>query len=203
MKLEDFYFYSLLNSNSQKMLRANLKPIKKEPKDILYYKGDVCTDLLIIESGKVRVFLQGKGAESFTLYTLSSNELCIINTFSTIFSSSANANAEVQEELTGWLLNKATLLELMKVETTYSNYIYSLISKNMSVLVTTIEDIKFASLKERLEDWVFSQPSTSIQTTHEEIATNLGSTRPFISKLLKEMEQEGKIFLKRGVIEIL
>ncbi|MCH9740237.1 MAG: Crp/Fnr family transcriptional regulator [Epsilonproteobacteria bacterium] len=203
MKLEDFYFYSLLSNDSKTFLHQHLKPITMQEKGVLYYQGDVCPNLLIIESGKVRVFLQGENSESFTLYTLGSDELCIVNTFSTIFSTATHANAEVLEELNGWLLSKEALLELMKSEPEYSAYVYSLIAKNMSALVTTIEDIKFASVKDRLEDWIFSQPSTLIKTTHEELALNLGSTRPFVSKLLKDMENEGKVKLGRGVIEIL
>ncbi len=203
MKLEDFYFYSLLSDDAQVLLKESIKPISMHEKSILYYTGDVCTDVLIIEAGTVRVFLQGENGEIFTLYTLGSDEMCIINTFSTIFASDALANAEVLSDLQGWLISKEVLMKLLQSEMYYSNYVFSLISENLSSLINKIETIKFASVKERLEDWVFSQPSTKIKTTHEEIAKQLGTNRPFVSKLLKDMEKEDKVKLHRGTIEIL
>lgn len=202
MKLEDFYFYSLLSDDSQTLLKNSVKPISMQEKGILYYAGDVCDNLLIIESGSVRVFLQGENDEIYTLYTLGSDELCVVNTFSTIFSSATHANAEVTEKLEGWLISKEVLMEFLKNEPHYSSYVFSLISKNISSLVSKIEDVKFSSMKERLEDWIFSHKERKIKTTHEQIAIDLGSTRPFISSLLKGMENEGKIKLQRGCIEI-
>ncbi|MCH9813838.1 MAG: Crp/Fnr family transcriptional regulator [Epsilonproteobacteria bacterium] len=203
MKLEDFYFYSLLSDESQRLLKSHIKPISLKEKAILYYAGDVCTDVLVIESGNVRVFLQGDNGEVFTLYTLGSDEMCIVNTFSTIFASAALANAEVLKDLNGWLINKEILMKLLQTEMYYSNYVFSLISENLSSLINKIETIKFSSIKDRLEDWIFSQPSNKVKTTHEEIAMLLGTNRPFISKLLKDMEKEEKIKLHRGFIEIL
>lgn len=203
MQLEDFYFYSLLSDDAQSLLKQHIKPVNLPKKSVLYYAGDVCTDILIIESGNVRIYLQGENNEIYTLYTLGSDDMCIVNTFSTIFASAAMANAEVTNDLKGWLLSKEILMQLLQSETYYANYVFSLISENLSGLVSKIETIKFASVKERLEDWVFSQPSHQIKTTHEEIAKQLGTNRPFVSKLLKDMENVGKIKLSRGVIEIL
>ncbi len=203
MRLEDFYFYSLLSDEGKALLKENLRPFSMQEQGILYYAGDVCEDILIIESGSVRVFVQGDGDVTYTLYALGADEPCIVNTFSTIFSSAAVANAEVESDLNGWLLNKKILLRLLADEPEYSAYLYATISKNFSALVGTIEDIKFTSVKERLEKWLFSQPTTHIKVTHEKIGQHLGSARPVISRLLKSIEDEGKIELQHGGIKVL
>ena len=44
--------------------------------------------------------------------------------------------------------------------------------------------------------------SKILKVTHAEISNDLGTARPVISRLLKDLEKEGKIKLKRGVIVI-
>ena len=203
MNLENFYFYSLLSEDAKALVRANVKPFSMQERDILYYAGDICEDFVMIESGAIKVYVQGEEDETFTLYTVEDGQPCIINTFSTIFSSVTIANAEVEKDLRGWMLNKRILLQLLGHESEYSAYLFETVSKNIASLVNTIKDIKFLSISERLEEWIFSKSSTIINVTHEEIATHMGTSRPVISKLLKEMENENKIKLSRGSIEIL
>jgi CRP/FNR family transcriptional regulator len=203
MNLDNFYFYSLLSDNAKDLVKKNMKPFKMQKNGILYYAGDVCDDFVLIDSGGIRVYVQGEGQETFTLYTVSDCQPCIINTFSTIFSSVTIANAEVEEEIQGWMLNKKILLQLLATEPEYSAYLFSMISDNIASLVNTIKDIKFMSISEQLEEWIFSRSSTLIHTTHEQVAMHLGTSRPVISKLLKDMENEKKIELKRGAIQVL
>jgi CRP/FNR family transcriptional regulator len=40
-----------------------------------------------------------------------------------------------------------------------------------------------------------------IETTHEQLAIELGSARVVVSRLLKELEQKGVVSLHRGKIE--
>ena len=47
------------------------------------------------------------------------------------------------------------------------------------------------------------QNSKEIQTTHETIANELGSTRVVISRVLKELEHKQKVKLTRGTIELM
>jgi len=203
MKLEKFYFYSLLSEEGKKTVKENLKPFIMKKDTIVYYAGEVCKDFFLIDQGLVKVYVQDESGHTFTLYTIEDGKPCIINTFSTIFSNTTIANAVVMEETTGWTLCKKILLKLLQTEPEYSAYLFAAISKDISSLVDTIEDVKFSSMKERLEDWVFSKSNTIIETTHEDIATDIGTSRPIISKLLKDMEKEEKILLRRGSIEIL
>ncbi|SFV50259.1 hypothetical protein MNB_SV-8-446 [hydrothermal vent metagenome] len=42
-----------------------------------------------------------------------------------------------------------------------------------------------------------------IETTHEQIANELGTSRVVVSRVLKELEQKGSVLLHRGKIELL
>ena len=95
------------------------------------------------------------------------------------------------------------LLQLLRDEPIFSAYLFDTVSQNIAALVNTIKDVKFTTLGERLENWVSSKNKKTIYVTHEEIASHLGTSRPIISKLLKDLEKEKKIILKRGSIEVI
>ena len=73
----------------------------------------------------------------------------------------------------------------------------------MSALAKLVNDIKFKKLDERILDWLISQEKNLVQTIHEHIANELGSSRVVVSRVLKELEKNDKILLTRGVIELL
>ena len=58
-------------------------------------------------------------------------------------------------------------------------------------------------LDQRLAAWLLQNTAEdALETTHQMIADELGSTREVISRLLKEMEREGVLALSRGRIRL-
>ena len=64
----------------------------------------------------------------------------------------------------------------------------------------------FHRLDQRLAAYLLERGSGTdqrIETTHQEIASDLGSSREVVSRLLKEFEGRGLIRTARGVIQVL
>ena len=72
--------------------------------------------------------------------------------------------------------------------------------------VNLIDHTVFKGLDERLEFYLKKQrdafKSDELKITHEEIANDLGTSRVVISRLLKSMEQAGKLKLNRNAIDL-
>ena len=85
----------------------------------------------------------------------------------------------------------------------YQDYLFSLYQLRFEELTALINDIKFKRLDTRILEWLNKQKNNPIEITHAQLATKLGSSRVVISRLLKDLEQKGKIFLHRGKIELL
>ena len=67
-----------------------------------------------------------------------------------------------------------------------------------------MEQALFSSLRDRILSFLKENSvNGSIMVTHEELASHLGSAREAVSRILKEMESDGLISRKRGVITIL
>lgn len=203
MKLEEFYFYDMLDEKSKSYLKKTIKPISAKKGSILFFQGDTCEDILLLSQGELRLYIQGDKADIISLYHLKEGEQCIVNTSSAISSSPAIATAQTLCDIQGWLLPKTSVKTLMRDNDRYQDFIFSLFTSQFSTLAETIEEIKFIRLEDRLLRWMKKQATPKLEITHEELALELGSSRVVISRALKALEGQHKVSLHRGYIKLM
>ncbi len=203
MNLQEYSFYKELEGSSLKFLEEHLKPIAVPKGNILFFQGDTCDSILFLTSGKVRLYIQSDDADEITLYQLNAGEQCIVNTASTISQTEAIGSAVTITDIEGYLLDVNSVKELAHSSDAYQSYLFSVYTLRMGSLAKLINDIKFKKLDERVLEWLQAQGSKIIETTHETIANELGSSRVVISRVVKELEKQNKISLSRGAIELL
>lgn len=202
MNLDNYPFYNLLDRDSKAFLDEHLKYVKIPKDTILFFQGDICENILFLTSGKVRLYIQSDNGDEITLYQLSIGEQCIVNTASTISQTYAIGSAVSITEIEGYLLDASSVKKLAHMSNEYQSFLFSVYTLRMNDLAQLVNDLKFKKLDERIMKWLENQNEKSIDTTHENIANELGSTRVVISRVLKELEKNGKLKLARGAIEL-
>lgn len=202
MQLLPYPFIDKLEPCALTFLRQHIKPISIPKNTLLFYQGDVCDNILWLTSGEVRLYTQSDSIEDITLYTLKAGEQCIVNTASLFSNTDAIASAETLTDIEGYLIDVESVKALSKMSDVYQSYLFSLYQLRFEELTSLINDIKFKRLDTRIIEWLNKQPSSLIEITHEQLATELGSSRVVISRLLKELEQKGIVSLHRGNIKL-
>jgi CRP/FNR family transcriptional regulator len=203
VQLGNYSFYQLLDEPSKEFLQLHLKQVSVPKGSILFFQGDICENILFLNSGKVRLYIQSESGDEITLYQLLAGEQCIVNTASTISQTEAIGSAVALTDVEGYLLDTASVKELAHRSDVYQSFLFSIYTLRMSSLARLVSDIKFKKLDERVFEWLKNQNQRVICTTHENIADELGSNRVVISRVLKELENNQKIKLTRGAIELL
>jgi CRP/FNR family transcriptional regulator len=201
--MDKYQFFQSLTKEEQEYLTKNSQHISLKKNTILFYQGDICKEILLLEEGSVKLTMYGNQNDELPLYEITQGEQCIINTSSTLSQTEAIATAETLTDIEGWLLPKATVQNLMVSSPVYQSYMFSLFALKFATLTTLIEDIKFKKLDKRILEYLYSLDTKSLDITHEEIASKLGTSRVVISRVLKELEKKGKIKLSRKHIEII
>ena len=201
--LNNFIFYKDLEEKSLYFLKKYLKPIEIPKGNILFFQGDICDNILFLTEGTVRLYIQSDDADEITLYNLNPGEQCIVNTASTLSQTEAIGSAITTSDIKGYLLDVKSVKELAHSSDAYQSYLFSIYTLRMGSLAKLVNDIKFKKLDERVLEWLQSQDSKVIHTTHELIANELGSSRVVVSRVLKELEKEKKLLLTRGSIELM
>jgi len=203
MTLNSYPFIAKLEPEALEFLQTHLKPIKVPKNNLLFYQGDICDNILWLTKGEVRLFTQADGVEEITLYTLQAGEQCIVNTASLLSQTEAIASAETMTDIEGYLIDVKSVKTLAKLSDVYQSYLFSLYQLRFASLTNLINDIKFKRLDERILEWLEKQNRKTVEITHEQLATELGSSRVVISRLLKVLESKGNVILHRGKIELL
>ena len=200
MILKDFDFFDELNQDGKDLVQKNLKPISLDKGVTLFYQGDITKDILLLESGEVRVYIQGDGVAEITLYTLNDHDQCIVNTTSTISQIPTIGSAISMTPITGYMLSRDIVSTLMQTNPSYQEYMFSLLSMRLDSVARVLENVKFKQLDERIYEYLKDLNVKEVTTTHEELANIMGSSRVVVSRLLKKLEREGHIKLSRGKI---
>jgi len=201
--MQNFDFFDKLTDEEKKYLLKNSKKITLPKNYTLFYQGDVCTDILFLEEGKVNLSIHGDLNEVISLYEIGCSEQCIINISSAISATPAVATAETITSIKGRLVPLQIIKKLMSTSLIYQEYVFSFFALKFHALATLIEDIKFKKLDSRIMSYLQKQDQKIINITHEELANSLGTSRVVISRILKDLENKKIIKLQRKRIEVL
>lgn len=156
-----------------------------------------------LTKGVVRLYIQSDEAEEITLYQLKEVEQCIVNTASTMSQTEAIGSAVTVSDIEDYLLDLKSIKELAHRCDAYQSFLFSIYTLRMNALAQLINDLQFKHLDERILKWLRAQQTNSIETTHENIANELGTTRVVVSRILKDLEKISKVKLSRGIITLL
>jgi CRP/FNR family transcriptional regulator len=200
--MQEFSFFTTLDEESQSELLDNAKKTTMSAGMTLFSQGDTCEDILFLTKGSVRVFRQHESGAEITLYFLEPGEQCNVNITSSFSQMPAIATAVSETEIEGYMVPSTIAKKFFMHERGYQQFIFGLYDLRLTALAEMIEDVRFKKLDHRLLDWLHDQKDNPVKTTHEQIASHLGSSREVISRLLKEFEHKGLVQLSRGSITI-
>jgi CRP/FNR family transcriptional regulator len=90
---------------------------------------------------------------------------------------------------------------------TWRNFVFNSYNMRLKEMLTTIDHLAFMNMDERILNYLLEKSkintSNQIKKTHQEIAYDLNTSRVVISRILKALENKGKIKLNRAYIELL
>ena len=176
-----------------------------------YQQGDVILDenasiraIPIVMKGMMKVIRTEEDGREILLYYIKAGESCIMSFLGGMHDEKSILKAEIEEESEILFLpvEKASLF--MKDYPEWVDYIFRLYHKRFEELLDIINAIAFKKVDERLLQLLEKKSeisqSKTVVTTHEQLANELGTARVVVSRLLKQLEDAGKLKLGRNKI---
>ena len=169
--------------------------------------GDYVKSMPLLISGVIKVLREDNDGDELLLYYLEKGETCSMTMTCCLGQkqSEIRAIAETDSKLIMVPINK--MEEWTAKYKTWRNFVFESYHNRINELLLTLDSVAFHQMDERLSQYLIEKvrvnESDIINNTHQEIAYDLYTSRVVISRLLKKMEQLGKIELGRNYLKIL
>ena len=170
----------------------------------LYAEGDACAAIAFVLDGEIRVYKISESGREITLYEIGQGETCILNASCTLSGTSYPANAVTSTPARILLIPSTIFRRLVGEHEELREFVFSLLSRRLSSVMELVEEVAFGRMDGRLMDYLAGKAENRhLDTTHQRIANDLGTSREVVSRLLKDFERKGQVKLARNEITLL
>lgn len=175
--------------------------------DIIMDYGKYIRMMPIILKGTIKVYRRDDSGKELLLYYLSSNESCSMAYSCCVEAKKSEVKAIAEEDVELLAIPHDKLDEWLCKYPSWKNYLMRSFNERFLELLRSIESIAFHKLDERLIAYLKEKKRLSgsnvIRASHYLIADELATSRVVVSRLLKQLENDGKILLYRNEIKLL
>lgn len=173
-------------------------------KDI-FAQGDQVGAIALLISGVVRVYKISDTGREITLYRFGTGESCILTANAILNNQLFSALATVEEEAEAIMIPADHFRNWINQTEIWRVFVFDLLSQRLSSVMEIVEEVAFGRMDVRVATLLLdhSKSQNPIVITHHEIATELGSSREVISRILGSLAKSGMIQLSRGTIDVL
>jgi CRP/FNR family transcriptional regulator len=175
--------------------------------DIIMDYGKYIRMMPIVVKGTIKVFRMDDTGKEILLYYLSSNESCSMAYSCCVEAKKSEVKAIAEDDVELIAIPHIKLDEWLCKYPSWKNYIMRSFNERFLELLKSIESIAFHKLDERLIAYLKEKKRLSgsnvIKASHYVIADELATSRVVVSRLLKHLENDGKILLYRNEIKLL
>jgi len=170
----------------------------------IYSEGDVCQGIAFVLSGEIRVYKIGETGREITLYEIGPGETCILNASCILSGSTYPANAVAATEVSVLLVPSADFRGLVTAHEEMRIFVFSLLSQRLATVMELVEEVAFGRMDHRLMEYLVQKSDGNVlESTHQKIANDLGTSREVVSRLLKDLERKQQVRLSRNSITLL
>lgn len=169
--------------------------------------GQRVTHMPLLLQGSVKIMREDDSGNELLLYFLERGDTCTMSLSCCIGNKVSEVRAIAEEDTTLIMIPVEHMDKWLKEYKSWRNFIIDSYQVRLNELMETVDSIAFMKMDERLQKYLNDRVkllgSTTIANTHQDIASDMNTSRVVISRLLKQLEKQGEIKLGRNKIEVL
>ncbi|WP_442266503.1 Crp/Fnr family transcriptional regulator [Tenacibaculum sp. ZS6-P6] len=166
--------------------------------------GDYIRSMPLLLSGAIKVLREDNEGDELLLYFLERGDTCAMTLTCCLGQSKSKVRAVAETDV------KLVMIPIRKIEEwsgkyrSWRSFIFDSYHNRLNEMLYAIDNIAFLKMDERLLKYLEEKARIFkdgiIKNTHQEIAYELHTSRVVISRLLKKLENLGKLELHRNYI---
>jgi CRP/FNR family transcriptional regulator, anaerobic regulatory protein len=175
--------------------------------DILMRTGQYIKNTVLVIKGKIKIYREDENGGEFFMYYLQPGQACAISMICATKAEKSQIMAKVVEDAEVIMIPLQLMDSWMMQHRSWYEFVLETYRSRFEEVLVVVDSIAFKAMDERLEFYLKRQKqsygTSDLKISHQEIADDLNTSREVVSRLLKKMEQLGKVKLHRSHIEVL
>lgn len=175
--------------------------------DVIIDYGQAVHYMPLLLDGAVKIMRQDSEGDELLLYFLESGDTCTMTMTCCMGNTKSEIRAVAEKDSTLMMIPVEYMAAWIQKYKGWMSFVFDSYSNRFSEMLEAIDSLAFSNMHDRiyryLKDKVLVTKTTELDVTHQEIANDLHSSRVVISRLLKSLENEGKIKISRNKLKIL
>jgi len=196
-------YFEGLDEGLLNQVAAHMQLREYERGEALFWEGDPCAGLHIIEQGFVKLYRLSPQGRQYIVRVLQEGDTC--NEVPTFDGGVNPVNVEALEPTHVWVIQAEILRDLLRAHPEFAQKVIDNLAKNLRGLVRMVSEMAFYQVTHRLARLISQQPSDELSGapwTQEQLAARLGTVREVVARSLKELERSGAIQMEKRRIEV-
>jgi len=196
-------YFEGLDEGLLNQVAAHMHLREYERGEALFWEGDPCAGLHIIEQGFVKLYRLSPQGRQYIVRVLQEGDTC--NEVPTFDGGTNPVNVEALETTQVWVVQADILRDLLCAHPEFAQKVIDNLANNLRGLVRMVSEMAFYQVTHRLARLISQQTSEELSGTpwtQEQLAARLGTVREVVARSLKELERSGAIQLEKRRIEV-
>jgi CRP/FNR family transcriptional regulator len=169
--------------------------------------GETIPGMPLLLEGALKILREDDKGDELLLYYIESGDTCAMTLTCCMGNSKSPIRAIVEEDARLVMIPVEKMEQWIVEYRSWRSFVLNSYNNRLNELLTAIDALAFKKLDERLWNYLTDKvkitSSTELHITHHEIADELNSSRVVISRLLKQLENQGRIKMHRNSLDVI
>jgi len=175
--------------------------------EVLVDIGENMTHIPLILSGAVKIIRREKEGDELVLYFLEKGDTCAISFINCINRKESIFKAVVENDTEAIFLPVEHIDDWLAKFKTWRYFIIDSYHFRLIEMVESIDGLAFMNMNQRLLKYLGDKAKinqdVNLEITHQEIANDLNTSRVVVTRLLKQLHKDGKVYSTRNRVQVL
>lgn len=182
----------------------DLPVLEIEPGEVILKEREFIKVIPLVLEGSIKLRKLDPTGREIIFYHIEPGESCILSITSCLHEKESHAEAIIEKRTRLIVVDASEVRSWMDQYPSWRKFTVKLYYERMAELMILLDSVIFKSVDDRLIGYLkMKAVDNELHITHQQLASELGTAREVISRLLKQMEKEELISLERGKIKII
>ena len=179
-----------------------------------FHEGDLIIDtdqyiraMPLLLEGAIKVVREDETKGELLLYYLEQGQTCTMSIACCMGNKKSEIRAWAEKDTTVAMIPNGQVNDWMEKYPSWRNFIISSYASRMNEMLQAVDNLAFSNTEERILNYLKAKVNLTnnriLTLTHQDIASDLTTSRVVVSRILKKLENEDKIVLLRNEIRVL